>query len=55
MKTISMQACDPARTIKQPFYRHDPLRLETLAAILDAVPAHRGIRHEVLLDLLFER
>jgi hypothetical protein len=35
--------------------RHDPLRLGTLAAILDAVAAHRGISREALLDLLFER
>ncbi|MFA5731724.1 MAG: type II toxin-antitoxin system HicA family toxin [Acidithiobacillus sp.] len=35
--------------------RHDPLRLGTLAAILEAVAAHRGISREVLLDLLFER
>lgn len=35
--------------------RHDPLRLGTLAAILDAVAAHRGVSREALLDLLFER
>ena len=35
--------------------RHDPLRLGTLAAILDAVAAHRCVGREALLDLLFER
>ncbi|MBU2767398.1 MAG: type II toxin-antitoxin system HicA family toxin [Acidithiobacillus ferriphilus] len=35
--------------------RHDPLRLGTLAAILDAVAAHRGVSREALLDVLFER
>ena len=35
--------------------RHDPLRLGTLAAILDAVAAHRCVSREALLDLLFER
>ena len=34
--------------------RHDPLRLGTLAAILDAVAAHRGVSREALLDVLFE-
>ncbi len=34
---------------------HDPLRLGTLAAILDAVAAHRGISREALLEELFEK
>jgi len=35
--------------------RHDPLRVGTLAAILDAVATHRGVSREALLDLLFEK
>jgi Predicted periplasmic or secreted lipoprotein len=35
--------------------RHDPLRLGTLAAILDAVAAHRGVSRDELLDMLFEK
>ena len=35
--------------------RHNPLRLGTLAAILDAVAGHRGVSREALLDVLFER
>ncbi len=33
--------------------RHDPLRVGTLAAILDAVAAHHGLRRDMLLDRLF--
>ena len=33
--------------------RHDPLRVGTLAAIVDAVAAHHGLRRDALLDRLF--
>ena len=33
--------------------RHDPLRVGTLAAILDAVAAHHGLSRDALLDRLF--
>ncbi|WP_297927569.1 type II toxin-antitoxin system HicA family toxin [Metallibacterium sp.] len=33
--------------------RHDPLRIGTLAAVLDAVAAHHRISRDVLLDRLF--
>jgi predicted RNA binding protein YcfA (HicA-like mRNA interferase family) len=33
---------------------HDPLRIGTLAAILTAVAAHRGITRDVLLQQLFD-
>jgi predicted RNA binding protein YcfA (HicA-like mRNA interferase family) len=33
---------------------HDPLRIGTLAAILDAVAAHHGITRESLLQRLFD-
>lgn len=32
--------------------RHDPLRIGTLAAILDAVGAHHGLSRDALLDRL---
>jgi predicted RNA binding protein YcfA (HicA-like mRNA interferase family) len=34
--------------------RHDPLRVGTLAAILDAVAAHHGLSRDELLALLME-
>ena len=34
--------------------RHDPLRIGTLAAILDAVATHHGMSREELLQRLFE-
>ncbi len=34
--------------------RHDPLRIGTLAAILDAVAAHHGLSRDELLQRLFE-
>lgn len=33
--------------------RHDPLRVGTLAAVLDAVAAHHGLSRDKLLDRLF--
>ncbi len=33
--------------------RHDPLRIGTLAAILDSVAAHHGLTREDLLHQLF--
>ena len=33
--------------------RHAPLRVGTLAAILDAVAAHHGLSRDALLDRLF--
>jgi predicted RNA binding protein YcfA (HicA-like mRNA interferase family) len=33
---------------------HDPLRIGTLAAILDSVAAHHGISRDELLSRLFE-
>ncbi len=33
--------------------RHDPLRIGTLAAVLDAVAAHHGLSRDALLDRLF--
>lgn len=33
--------------------RYNPLRVGTLAAILDAVAAHHGLTREALLDRLF--
>lgn len=33
---------------------HDPLRIGTLAAILDGVAAHRGITRDELLQRLFD-
>lgn len=34
--------------------RHDPLRVGTLAAVLDAVAAHHGLDREALLHRLFD-
>ena len=34
--------------------RHDPLRVGTLAAILDAVAAHHGIDRDTLLSRLMD-
>lgn len=34
--------------------RHDPLRIGTLAAILDAVSAHHGLTRDELLGRLYE-
>jgi hypothetical protein len=34
--------------------RHDPLRVGTLAAILDAVAAHQGLDRDELLSRLME-
>ena len=33
--------------------RHDPLRIGTLAAVLDAVAAHHRLDRDALLDRLF--
>jgi len=33
--------------------RHDPLRIGTLAAILDAVAVHHGLSRDELLERLF--
>jgi predicted RNA binding protein YcfA (HicA-like mRNA interferase family) len=33
---------------------HDPLRIGTLAAILDSVAAHHGLTREALLKRLFD-
>jgi predicted RNA binding protein YcfA (HicA-like mRNA interferase family) len=33
--------------------RHDPLRIGTLAAVLDAVAVHHGLSRDALLDRLF--
>lgn len=33
--------------------RHDPLRVGTLAAILDAIATHHGLSRDSLLDRLF--
>ncbi len=33
--------------------RHDPLRIGTLAAVLDAVAVRHGLSRDVLLDRLF--
>lgn len=34
--------------------RHDPLRVGTLAAILDAVAAHHGLSRDALVNRLFD-
>ena len=34
--------------------RHDPLRVGTLASILDAVAGHHGLRRDELLSRLFD-
>lgn len=33
--------------------RHDPLRIGTLAAVLDAVAVHHGLSRDALLERLF--
>ena len=33
--------------------RHDPLRIGTLAAVLDAVARHHGLSRDALLERLF--
>ncbi|MDE2129363.1 MAG: type II toxin-antitoxin system HicA family toxin [Betaproteobacteria bacterium] len=33
--------------------RHDPLRIGTLAAVLDAVAMHHGLSRDALLERLF--
>ncbi|MHB9051822.1 MAG: type II toxin-antitoxin system HicA family toxin [Thiomonas delicata] len=34
--------------------RHDPLRIGTLAAVLDAVAVHHGLSRDALLERLFD-
>ena len=34
--------------------RHDPLRIGTLAAVLDAVAVHHGLSRDTLLERLFD-